>query len=289
MNSFKQYLEQQKLKPSTINGHLADIRRFKTWCQKHHINHHQTTYNQLLDFIRDTRKRKVSKSSVNIHLNSIMKYYDYLVGQGRRSDNPAKELRLKNPGHKVIKDALTPGELEEIYTNYANRPAWSYLKGDKSRQAHQCNTIILGLMIYQGIRTPEIKKLETSHVNLNKGSIYIPSSGRGNSRILKLHACQVIPLQDYLKTIHPGYLFAGDVTSRVFLLIQALKEECPRVKSARQIRGSVIINWLKQHNIRQVQYMSGHRCISSTERYKQEDLRNLQMQLNLFHPMSERG
>jgi site-specific recombinase XerD len=289
MSNFETYLRQQKLKTTTIRGHLSDIRRFKTWCKTKHIAHGQTTYNQLLEFIRDARARQVSKSSINIHLNSIQKYYDYLVRQGIRGDNPARELRLKNPGHKVIQHILTPDELDEIYTGYANIPSWSYLKGEKSRQAHQCNTIILGLMIYQGIRTPEIKKLETSHIHLHQGNIYIPSSGRGNSRTLKLHACQVIPLQDYLKNTHPGYLFTGDVKSRVFLLIQALKKGDARVKDAGQIRGSVIINWLKQHNIRQVQYMAGHRCISSTERYKQEDLHDLQIQLDLFHPLGKQG
>lgn len=277
MSNFESYLRQQKLKTTTIRGHLQDIGRFKKWCKTKHIDHAQTTYNQLLEFIRDARSRNLSRASINIHLNSISKYYDYLVKQGIRGDNPARELRLKNPGHRVIQHILTPQELDEIYTGYANKPSWSYLKGDKSRQAHQCNTIMLGLMIYQGIRTPEIKKLESSHINLHQGSIYIPSSGRGNSRVLKLHACQVIPLQEYIHTKTPGYLFAGDIRSRVFLLIQALKQQDARVKDAGQIRSSVIINWLKQHNIRQVQYMAGHRYISSTERYKQEDISGLQM------------
>lgn len=285
MSNFETYLRQQKLKTTTIRGHLQDIGRFKKWCKTKHIDHSQTTYNQLLEFIRDARSRNLSRASINIHLNSISKYYDYLVKQGIRGDNPARELRLKNPGHRVIQHILTPQELDEIYTGYANKPSWSYLKGDKSRQAHQCNTIMLGLMIYQGIRTPEIKKLESSHINLHQGSIYIPSSGRGNSRVLKLHACQVIPLQEYIHTKTPGYLFAGDIRSRVFLLIQALKQQDARVKDAGQIRSSVIINWLKQHNIRQVQYMAGHRYISSTERYKQEDISGLQMQLDLFHPL----
>ncbi len=36
----------------------------------------------------------------------------------------------------------------------------------------------------------------------------------------------------------------------------------------RERGGSVITNWLGKHGLRQVQYMAGHRFISSIERYQ---------------------
>ena len=59
----------------------------------------------------------------------------------------------------------------------------------------------------------------------------------------------------------------------------------PEVTSSRQIRSSVIMGWLKQYNIRQVQYMAGHKSIRSTESYRLQDLTDLTRQLELFHPL----
>ena len=53
-------------------------------------------------------------------------------------------------------------------------------------------------MIFQGIHTEELSKIEKSQVNLIKGSIYIPGFGRSNGRIIKLNVSQILPLQNYL-------------------------------------------------------------------------------------------
>jgi integrase/recombinase XerD len=58
----------------------------------------------------------------------------------------------------------------------------------------------------------------------------------------------------------------------------------PSIANALHIRGSVIINWLKQHNKRQVQYMAGHKYISSTEAYAIQEIGTLQDELSKHHP-----
>lgn len=286
-NGFQKYLQEQKLRESTIKGHLQDLERFKKWCTVKSINYHKVTYNELLKFIQDAQQREVSKSSINIHLNSISKYYDYLVKSGERKDNPGKELRLKNNGKRVLQHLLTAQELEEIYTSYQSKPEWSFIKGKKSKYTHQRNSVILGLMIYQGIQTTELKKIEKTHINLLQGTVYMPSAGRSNNRILKLHARQIIPIQQYLQAIEKEQekLFICKISAVMMWLITTLKKNNEKIRDAQQIRSSVIMNWLKQYNIRQVQYMAGHKYISSTEKYKQEDLQDLQTALNLFHPL----
>jgi phage regulator Rha-like protein len=42
--------------------------------------------------------------------------------------------------------------------------------------------------------------------------------------------------------------------------------------SAKQLRASVIVKWLKIYNLRKVQYMAGHRYISATEAYRQNEI-----------------
>mgnify|MGYP005854110209 CR=1 FL=1 len=53
-----------------------------------------------------------------------------------------------------------------------------------------------------------------------------------------------------------------------------------------KIRSSVITHWLKNHNLRQVQYMAGHKYVSSTERYQQNNLEALQKNIEGYHPLN---
>src|SRR3990167_2168028 len=61
----------------------------------------------------------------------------------------------------------------------------------------------------------------------------------------------------------------------------------PAIKDANDIRSTVINHWLKQYNIRQVQYMIGHKYVSSTERYSTNKLETLQEQIELLHPREQ--
>ena len=57
------------------------------------------------------------------------------------------------------------------------------------------------------------------------------------------------------------------------------------VQSAWQLRMSVVMHWLKQYDLRIVQHMIGHRYVSTTQRYQDQDLEDLQQQLGKYHPM----
>ena len=158
------------------------------------------------------------------------------------------------------------------------------------------NTVILGFLIYQGLDSGEIARLETNHVNLNEGKIYIPSGRKSSSRTLKLQANQILPLKTYLEETRPAilekrelqstYLFPSKKSSDLVCnIVEAVKKTHPEIKDSRQLRSSVLMNWLKTNNIRQVQYMAGHKSIRSTESYRREDLTDLTKQLEMFHPL----
>jgi integrase/recombinase XerD len=59
----------------------------------------------------------------------------------------------------------------------------------------------------------------------------------------------------------------------------------PGIINAKHIRASVITKWLKVYNLREVQYLAGHRYISSTERYLENDLEGLLEEVQQYHPM----
>ena len=68
-------------------------------------------------------------------------------------------------------------------------------------------------------------------------------------------------------------------------IVKKLKKYNRKVENIQQIRASVITNWLSLYNLRKTQYLAGHRYISSTERYLQDDLENLHEIVNNYHPI----
>jgi integrase/recombinase XerD len=151
-------------------------------------------------------------------------------------------------------------------------------------------------MIYQGLVSGEIASLETSHLNLHEGKIYIPSGRKSSTRTMKLLANQILPFKTSLEEIRPRLLEKrNQQTLHLFLskkysdmickIVETVKKIHLDLKDSRQIRPSVKMNWLKTNNIRQVQYMAGHKSIRSTESYRVQDLTDLTKQLELFHPL----
>ena len=68
-------------------------------------------------------------------------------------------------------------------------------------------------------------------------------------------------------------------------LTEELKEQNPKFINFLQVRASVITYWLKNYNLRQVQYFAGHKRIISTEMYLINDIDDLQKEIDNFHPI----
>ena len=68
-------------------------------------------------------------------------------------------------------------------------------------------------------------------------------------------------------------------------IIKQLKRTSSKVTQLKDIRASRIVIWLQNYDLRQVQYMCGHKYVSSTEKYKVNDVSSLQDQLERFHPL----
>ena len=58
-----------------------------------------------------------------------------------------------------------------------------------------------------------------------------------------------------------------------------------RFTNFKQVRVSVITYWLGMYNLREVQYMAGHKYVSSTESYVVNRLEDLQSDIDKYHPM----
>lgn len=286
---FRKYLEKQQLSINTIEGYLKVLNMLLDWCKEEGIKPEKLRYNDMLGYIRYASNKGHSKRYINEQLTVARHYFNYLIKIGKIKDNVADSLFIKGISRRLPHDLLDEEKLYKIYEEYPTKG----LAGKR-------NKAMLGVMVYQGLNTEELGKLEAEHIQLKEGKIYVPGGRRSNSRLLPLAAHQVLELKDYMEKTHPLILQVAEketdqlftsigqserVSNTITKLLKNVQKYVPEVKSVKQIRMSVITHWLEKFNIREVQYMAGHRYVSSTERYMLTSLDDLQNDLNEFHPL----
>lgn len=284
--SFEEYRNKNGYSAKSIRVQNSHVNRLKIWCINQNISLEEISYNQALKFIDSERQRGILNQSIIREINSIRIYFDYLLESGTIKQNIIRRIKIRNTPKKAIAETLSPEQLESIYQSFLKLPEWEH-KTQTVKELHKRNVVLLGLLVYQGLTSGETAKLETNHINLVEGKIYIPSTRKSNARTLKLQANQILPIKSYIEEFKPNpYLSPTKKHSDMICkIVEQAKKNHPEIIDSRQIRTSVIMNWLKTNNIRQVQYMAGHKSIRSTEQYRNHDLTDLTKQLELFHPL----
>ena len=288
--SFKNWLMKLYSSKDTLNVKVNYASYFLNYLEKENINIKQIAYTDLLDFVNYCKEANLSITHINNIIRALRNYFNYLCSIGKLDGNPADGLKLRGKIQIVVSDTLSREELEKIYHEYE-------VNSDHTLK----NKIILGLLIYQALTLDDLNNLLTEHVKLRKGKIYIPSGKQRKSRILRLESHQIIDLQEYilqarekLLSKYPGETDKLFLTSRskfdmrntLRVLFKQLNKINPLIKNATQIRMSVITNWIKHYNLREAQYMAGHKVINSTERYQTANLEELSKALEKFHPLN---
>lgn len=300
---FKNHLQKQHIDKNTIRQKTNYTGHFLTWLEAEHLRPEDTRYNDLLSFIDYCKAEGMGSVQANRVIASVRDYYKFLKLTEPNIVNPAANLYLKGTRKKVISGIIDIKELETLYQSYPSETL-----------REKRNKVILGLLVYQAINTEELSKLEPGHLKLKEGKIYIPGNRRRNSRTLELKPFQVMELHEYLTEIRPKILAevtkskparkpekvnkkqieyqlfisingSEHIKNSLLHLFRDVQKINPNVINAVQIRQSIITYWLKTHNLRQVQYMAGHKYVSSTERYQANNLDNLQSKLEKLHPL----
>ena len=285
--NFKNYLRTKRLSGNTVTAYSKRVENFMEWKTNENIQLSDLNYNDMLHYIAYLRQKKYSNQYINQLLCVVRFYLDYKINTGETLTNPAQNLIVKGVIRKIPSNLLEAKELDKLYKSY--------------KPEIKVNKIILGLLIYQAITKSELHKLGPEHLKLEKAKIYIPGSRKSNSRILDLKAFQILELHNYINKTRQGLIKkTGSKTDQLFIsvtgsnnlsnslsyIFKELKKTNPKVKNAAQIRISVIANKLKTKDLRETQYFAGHKYVSSTERYKLNNIENLKKQIEKHHPRS---
>ena len=309
-SSFKDHLQSQGKSKSTVTHYSSYALDFLAWLDKDNTEPENATAKEVLAYLNHLQKKGQENKTRNIRLNVIKQFFNYQIDCGHRADNPVQHLKIRGSKKQKLYPILDKQQLESLYLNYevpteadqrANRNWFTGYRLSRAR-----NKAILSLMIHQGLTTPEVTNMQLKDLKLKEGTVYIGGSRKSNERTLELKSKQIIELMEYQYTTRAELLkFYKGETQNLFIstppvglnysnrtdckeiwkrLSEEIREQNKDFINFKQVRTSVITHWLKQHNLRQVQYMAGHRYVSSTEAYLVNQMEDLQKDIDEFYP-----
>ena len=282
LNILTEYLTSKFYKKRTIENYSKTAKRFLEWLDKNGYTMEEITYAESLQWVGWRQGQGVSSRTINYDILTINHLY-----KSHEKESPLEELRLRGLRHETKNNPISYKNLEDLYEVY-----------NESGATGKRNKVILGILIYQGTKRIELERMRMEDLDLENGLIRIRETGVTNSRILKLESSQILGLSNYVYRVRPelnkrdlDYLFLskgkGNRLGNILGVIWRSVFKYYGMKiNAQEVRRSLIIHWLKTKDIREVQYMAGHRYVSSTFKYGERNLEELLEEIERIHPLN---
>jgi site-specific recombinase XerD len=302
-SKFNEWLLLKRYSPATAATTIRATEYFRQWAATENMFElEEINYADAMMFMQWSSKHGASQKTIANYLNHIRKFYQFLMSEGEVKENPVAHIKVQGIKRKIYYDVLNTEELKTLYQLYPT----SIVIQDKHMPpqsknilSRKRNKVILSLIIYQGLRVEEVARINLQDLQLREGKITIHSQRRTAARTMKLESHQVYELMDYIHEIRKEFLEVHGTSDKLFLqwskadnfycvtqmMLVHLRKINSRIKNFDQIRASVITAWLKQYDLRKVQYLAGHKYVSSTEEYKANNIDELQDDVIKYHPL----
>lgn len=292
LEHYKRYLLQKGTSKKTIPGYINIIKRFSVWLNKEGIEASNLEYHHLTCYIDYLQEKGLKANSISHNLCALHHYCESLKQQQVISINPVSFIKLQASKQRKLHLILSKEQLEQVYQTFNPNATDAISVRDK---------IIVSLMLYQGLTITDLQQLQVTDLQLKTGIIQVPASKVYAARKLSLLVPQVMLFLEYLESYNkPITQQSGKAIDHLFITIEgkvalgnilqniiaAIKVNCSFVQHAKQIRASIIVQWLKEHGLRKTQYRAGHKYISATEAYKVYNTDELSQGIEKFHPLS---
>lgn len=308
--AFEYYLLSLGRSSRTIEAYRWSIDQFAEWLKIDGTRIDEVNAGVIVSYLSYLQKKGVSNGTRNLRLMALNQYFNHLIEMELRTDHPARHLKIKGLAQNKLYTVLSSEQMDCLYNEYKvpleNDPNSKYNWFRPNYLGRRRNKVILGLMVYQGLTTAEITKLQLTDIRLREGTVFVNGGLKSTERTLELKSWQVMDLMEYQLQIRPEiFSHHQNPTEDFFLSMPSgmdtkvkannlyiwefvkadLRKQQPYFSNFQQLRASVIVHWLGLYNIRQVQHMAGHTRVSSTEKYLAYKVEDLQEDIDKFHPM----
>lgn len=289
IKQFIHYLKiERSLAENSIFAYQQDVAKLRDFCESYTLSPEHVQAGHLKQFVTELYDLGLSARSQARIISGWKQFFDFLVLEEIRNDDPSASLELPKIGRK-LPEVLTIEEIDALIAAI-----------DLSTNEGQRNKAILETLYSCGLRVSELVSLRFEDCFFDEGFIRV--IGKGNKeRLVPVSPNVVGEVGLYVRTDrenvpvkkgHEAYVFLnrrGAQLTRVmiFLIIRdlAAKAGITKVISPHTFRHSFATHLIEGGaNLRAVQDMLGHENITTTEIYTHLDQRFLRDAILTFHP-----
>jgi len=275
--NYRRYLKRRNLSPHTVKNYLHTLKQFVLWLD---VPIEKVDHRKVLEYIDQLLDRRLIAKTINCHLNSIRRFYDYLNHEEEiRMVNPVKSdymLKLPQPLPRALKEE----EIEMLL---------KVVRGRRDRAMFM-------LMLRCGLRVEEVSNLTVDEIDLNRQRLLVKNGKGKKDRVVYISDDARDALGSYLKLRH------GKTDKSVFLVekgsfkgkgisvrgIQKRMEYYARLSkvkvSCHHMRHTMATQMLNAGaELETIQDLLGHNWITTTQRYCK--ISNLKVRRDYFKAM----
>lgn len=267
LSGYNYYLKVERgLSPNTVKAYTADIEGFYEFLRHRGVTLRDASSSDISDYIISVSDYLSKRSQARL-LSSLNSFFDYLVSEGERKDNPSSAVDSPKLG-KYLPVVLSVEEVRAILKAAPN----------------ERDRAILEVLYGCGLRVSEVCSLKISEVYLK--DMFVKVMGKGSKeRLVPMAPSTASAIMNYL-SVRPesdagceDVLFLnrfGRALSRVavFKMVKsvALVAGVDKNLSPHTFRHSFATHLIENGaDLRVVQEMLGHESILTTEIYTHVD------------------
>lgn len=289
ITDFKKYLRLEKgLADRSLQAYSQDLQRLARYAGEQSRDPLNADMHFLEHFLEELAQAGLGARSQARFISSIRQFFNYLILEEYRTDNPAELLESPRLARK-LPDYLEEDEVQRILDVI-----------DLSEPQGHRNLAILETLYGCGLRVSELTELRLSQLHFSEGFIAVMGKG-SKERLVPINTSAIQRIEQYRDEIRihqvisrgqENHLFLnrrGRKLSRamIFHIVKTLSSQAGITKqvSPHTFRHSFATHLV--HNgadLRAVQEMLGHSSITTTEIYTHLQQRHLRDTILRYHP-----
>lgn len=269
---FEKNMREEGRSPNTIKNYLADIKHFQEFMGVHTGDGvSAAAQNTCKKFVQHLKKSGLAVSTINRRIQSLRTFYNVLIKEGYRSDNPLDGIKPL----KVAKQNETKW-LERHQVRAIFEAIDEYPQGEDKRIRDRA---IISVLVNTGLRVSELCNLKLEHLDFENGIIEVTGKGSKYRKVPFPKASQkAVKRWLQYRDLDTPYLFHTERSPRITdravqHIAQKLSERLNFKFTVHQLRHTALKNIADATGkIEIVASVAGHEDVNTSKRYIEPSL-----------------
>lgn len=299
---FREFMTIGNYRPRTVEDYQFELKLLRRWLvdQVAIEDIDDIDRRDLTDYTAYLYERQLSAQTIYHKLSIIKCFFKALYDENKLYRNLADSMIIPRVRKRLPTNTLTEEETEQIF-DYLERMTGFTTVENRSQAVKVRDRLFLELLYSCGLRNSEIRNLRIDSIDFKDGFLTVLEGKGGRDRVIPIGStalalvhCWIVQARPFLATKEsdPTLLLLSrrgrKVTGNTLKTVvdRTLKEvgidKRIRVHDLRHTCATHMLN--SGADIRYVQELLGHRCLSSTQVYTHVAIDSLKKSHQRYHP-----